>query len=591
MKTTSKRYVKLIALILCVMVAISFTSCSCSRAEFDFSALKYEGYNYEEIVAALDGYEQSIKNNNTAANINSNLLKAQDLILDVGLQYQLIRLEYQKDMKNPTSLIEYTKAEKHYNALTGIFYNLFALGLENESFASNYTAEYIAFVRSQSAMRDEKYNELTEKSSSIVTRYNSLLNETSVTDGGKKYDYEEINKSETSADIRNLWYKAYSDGAGDLLIELRDTNNELAKHIGASSYAELSYAEYERDYSPKEAENLHKYVKTHFNGMYGALSGDKMKTKAASGASAQRTDTSLPAAEDYNLKAEITQSALAHPVSTTRNTLKKYFKEVSSDMDSAFDYMDRCNLYVTTSGENAYTGAYTTMLATYDTPYIYQYLDPGSGDSGNLSTFVHEFGHFYSFYQNKYDTGSLDINEIQSQANEWLFTKYYSELFNNPNNLIKSMFASDVFFSIQMGCIMDELQQKVYSDLTIKNGSDVTALFESLLYEYGAYRELSSYDFKYWWANVPHTFSSPFYYISYAISALPSIEVYRISEGSDANRKTAVTTYNRIVNDVLKPDGITRTLSELLTYVGIKSPFTESTIIGLAGFIKGKYGI
>ncbi|MGM9521987.1 MAG: hypothetical protein ACI3VB_05855, partial [Oscillospiraceae bacterium] len=80
----------------------------------------------------------------------------------------------------------------------------------------------------------------------------------------------------------------------------------------------------------------------------------------------------------------------------------------------------------------------------------------------------------------------------------------------------------NMIFSIVDGALYDEFQQRVYSEPEL-TAERVDEIFLELYQEYG----YSLYDgCENEWKNISHNFEYPFYYISYAVSAIGALEIY-----------------------------------------------------------------
>lgn len=563
-----KRTKQIIAIVSVVvfLVVIGVTVWSCTR--FDFSRIKYEAYDYPAISKYFNQTETDLAKETDGPTATKKLIKAQNYLINVRTQYQLVSLAYDIDMSDSWLQEESTRVNNEYTELVGKYYKLLYIALNN-SYISDYIfdgdEEFIADVRAQNASRDETYNRLMTDISKLESDYNNLTKTVSVVYDGATYTSDNLpNANNTKRkEIYNQYFEAYSTGAGNILLSLRDKYNELAVHLGEANYADYAYKYvYDREYTPAEVAVMSEAVKTGFNGMYADIS-NSIKTSSSVSTSAISS----------------TEVRKVSPL------LKDYFREVSPAMLSAYNYMDSHNLYVTSSSDKSYTGAYTSYLTKYNAPYIYQYTN---GSLNDISTFVHEFGHFYAFYENEGYQGPMDTCEVQSQASEWLFMPYYKQINMSISysDFEKSSFADNVFFSLQMGCVMDELQRVIYTQPELyTEGSQVTGLFTELIGDngYGAYLDYDLYDFKYWWSVVPHSFSSPFYYISYAMSLIPSLEIYKTSI---TDRAKALDMYDNIIYY-----GAELSFESMLDYVKLPSPLDPSTINGLADFVKLRCGI
>ena len=76
------------------------------------------------------------------------------------------------------------------------------------------------------------------------------------------------------------------------------------------------------------------------------------------------------------------------------------------------------------------------------------------------------------------------------------------------------------------------------------------------------------------WAVIPHTFQSPLYYISYAVSVIPALELYVMAE---ENEDAAAATYRAVLHRTTYT-----ALREVMAENGLSDPLAEQTIIALA---------
>ena len=80
-----------------------------------------------------------------------------------------------------------------------------------------------------------------------------------------------------------------------------------------------------------------------------------------------------------------------------------------------------------------------------------------------------------------------------------------------------------------------------------------------------------------------HNFEAPMYYISYATSLVPALEIFQISLD---NRARAIDIYNSIA--AADPQ---LTFEETLAENGLKSPFEEQTIIDIVNAVVDYSGV
>ncbi len=556
-KSTVKRTMAFALAAAFLMTALLVAGCSCRtyrRDTFDYNDIKYERIDYEALESAFE-QANSLVNGNYISLVNASNTAVGYLNTLIG-DYQYVYVEYAKDTEAWRD--EFTWVSNAYSQATSLYYELLYNVLQSSNadrFFSGWSEEEKQLIVQRHEAMDDEYLALQTEITRLETEYNAI-------------DTDD--------------QKEYADEAAEILIDLVAAYNKLAAAEGYDNYMEYAYEnDYGRSYSPDDAERLCGYVKQYLAPLsydvYAAIS-----RASGAGRAAAANGLASPLSANYT-----------DYVALSENVLRGYFEEIGDYMTEAYDYLNECNLYyqaTAANNPNGLTGAFTTFLYNNDAPYIYQYCSD-NGSWSDISTFVHEFGHFTSYYVNGSSGGSdLDVAEIQSQANEMLFLPYYEQLFTNADALVMNELFSSLFWSVTMGCIFDEFQREIYtSPESYTTADDINALFDRLLEEYNAdwYATLyesqmnNGYDFTYWWAEVSHTFQSPFYYISYAVSALPALTIY---EDSKTERAAAIAEYNYIQ----QYGNGTYTFGELLNNAGVASPFTESTLRSLADFIESE---
>lgn len=552
-KSTVKRTMAFALAAAFLMTALLVAGCSCRtyrRDTFDYNDIKYERIDYEALETAFE-QANSLVNGNYISLVNASNTAVEYLNTLIG-DYQYVYVEYAKDTEAWRD--EFTWISNAYSQATSLYYELLYNVLQSSNadrFFSGWSEEEKQLIVQRHEAMDDEYLALQTEITRLETEYNAI-------------DTDD--------------QKEYADEAAEILIDLVAAYNKLAAAEGYDNYMEYAYEnDYGRSYSPEDAERLCGYVKQYL----APLSDDvdaAISRASGAGRAAAANGLASPLSANYT-----------DYVALSENVLRSYFEEIGDYMTEAYDYLNECNLYyqaTAANNPNGLTGAFTTFLYNNDAPYIYQYCSD-NGSWSDISTFVHEFGHFTSYYVNGSSGGSdLDVAEIQSQANEMLFLPYYEQLFTNADALVMNELFSSLFWSVTMGCIFDEFQREIYtSPESYATADDINALFDRLLEEYNAdwYGALlgSDFDFTYWWAEVSHTFQSPFYYISYAVSALPALTIY---EDSKTERAAAIAEYNYIQQ---YGNGV-YTFGELLNNAGVASPFTESTLRSLADFIESE---
>ena len=125
--------------------------------------------------------------------------------------------------------------------------------------------------------------------------------------------------------------------------------------------------------------------------------------------------------------------------------------------------------------------------------------------------------------------------------------------------------------SIIQGCLQDEFQQEAYAaakdhTLTVE---ELNRLAYRLYSEYGM-NIMPGAEQLYGWVTIPHTFEVPFYYISYAASAVNALDILSISQ---ADYQKAVDTYMSLT---ALPASVS--YQDVLAQVGLHNTFEPDTL-------------
>lgn len=553
MTKIGKRLKIIIALFLTAILLTAFSACSCrvyKRSTFDYNAIKFEEIEASRLDADLANARDKIGSSGLA--LVGALNRLTETINAIAGNYQYAYVEYNKNTEGAYKEI-YTRYDALYTEAYKKYFDLLYEVVEARD--DIFDEEYKQIIIANHQTMDDEYLKLQNEITALETQYNALkfTNETAET---------------------------YANSAAELLIQLVQKNNAVAEKASYDSYMDYAYAQYGRAYDTDDATAMTDYVKEYI--------GPLLKTAKASLDSA--SDSIAGFADSVNLERAVRGG---DEIARNYGEVESHTAEIGDYMSEALSYLGECNLHYKATAEknpNGTQGAFTTFLSAYEAPYIYQFC---TGDYSDLMTFVHELGHFTAFYETGNGAASdLDVAEIHSQANEMLFLPRLKNIYgqNVGNYLIKTELFSSLYWSVTMGCLLDEFQRIIYADTeTYSTAAAINGLFERLMTEYGAaeYGEelgaRSGYDFnKYWWARVHHTFSSPFYYISYAISALPALTIY---ETSGTDRTAAITQYNA----VQAFGNGTVTFDEVLTKARVASPFQRNTIKNLADFLEGQF--
>lgn len=334
-------------------------------------------------------------------------------------------------------------------------------------------------------------------------------------------------------------YSPDTDRIGEIFVSLVAVRNEMAAAAGYDSYAAYAYAaDYARDYTPEAAQTLWTLAKEQYAPLL------RQYADCVDAAAGRLTEQALlDLSEDGILEA-----------------LQRGAAMLSPELADACAYLIDNGLYdIAASGKKADIG-FTTWLASYEAPFLF---NAPYGDYYDLTSAIHEFGHVNAYYYNGSDVlfgvCDYDLSELQSQGMEVMFLPLYDTLFGEEAAaLLRAQTVYNLMTGVVQGAMYDEFQQTVYQ-LDELTPARVNETFRTIYESYG----YAPYDgAEYEWMSVIHNFEQPMYYISYAVSALPALELYAMQQTSPAD---ALNTYLRAA---AMPDEWYY-LSDALEYTGL----------------------
>lgn len=304
---------------------------------------------------------------------------------------------------------------------------------------------------------------------------------------------------------------SFAANAAEIYLRLAAMRRDRAERAGYDSYADYAYsALHAREYGAADAKALERVVRQELAPLYVrcALALDRRDMPWDDG--------------DVPTDAEILDALRAHMGS------------VSGELTEALDYLCRNALY-RIGGEPMYNAGFTTLLPAYRAPFLYNYTDTRFGA---FSDTVHEFGHFNAAYHDPtpalYQYVATDVWELQSQALELLFIPSLQDILAGADEDARAYVAlyavTQMLSAVVDGCLYDEFEQAVYADPDI-TAEGLDALEQSL---YSAYGLDALYGDTPFWCEITQLFEQPFYYISYAVSALPALDVWLLSRADYA---------------------------------------------------------
>lgn len=505
----------------------------------DLQAGVESGKPAEDMIAAYDALQKQYSHADSMLSL-CYLLYAFDVTdetyRDTYAELQSALTELDTDMQNVSATLfeSSNEAEK----------------LAKESFGDGYVE---AIIRDESS-DDDAVQALYDQEEQLTLEYDNLCATFSILDNGTRWTYNDI-ASDVSLSYEEYYrlYDAYcaalNEQAGDIFLQQLKIRTQIAKVLGYSDYATYCYENFGRDYTPDDANALHAAVKTYIAPLF------------------------VKANKDHDIS---DLSAASFQEDAFFSALNSAANSFSPMLGEPVNYMLQNRLYDFSDSDVKMDSSFTTYISDYQAPFIFSRW---TGSADNIATTLHELGHFTSYYHNAsvgYSAGdSLDLAEVDSQALVLLLFSDYESFYGDLADQARISALIDAMYSLLSGCMEDEFQQTIYAnpDMTL---SEINSLYAQLSEAYGL-QEVYGYKGTEW-ALVSHTFQTPLYYISYAASMVPALELFDLSQNDPAAAKTAY--FNIIMRD---PYAM---LGDVLQANGLDPVFSDSTIARIADILK-----
>ena len=363
------------------------------------------------------------------------------------------------------------------------------------------------------------------------------------------YDEQIAQLQQRNAEIA-VEYRTSEDDALkiSLYIEMVNNNNTIAQIYGYDNYYVYAYRNvYGRDYDQEDVAQLREYAQEYLVDLYYTSLMNFYNTY--SGLSAKN------------------QAVLENFLYSDFDTLSQdyvqlYIQSLDGSMGESLQNMVENDSFFT-DADDAEAGAFTTTIGER----CFCFFGPGYANS---MTVVHEGGHYYAGSYSDLNMIPMDLAELHSQGNEWLFASFLDE--HMPGKLYDALVNYKIYENISMilVCLMvDQFEEYIYTnDLTDFTAGNMNWIMDMVALDYfpdGDVKEMLT-DMNAYWRLV--VVEQPVYYISYAVSAIAAISLYTMAE---EDYEHAMGVYQTLCEDMDLEAGFLGNIDS----AGLISPFDE----------------
>ncbi len=490
----------------------------------DYFKCIYTQADYDEYIANLGKLKSAVINDESRDEIKRLYDLTEDQASFLTTQCGIANTVYYAEMTD--------EANAKYDEMDGY----------NTNAAAEYFKAYREMYNATSSNKDIVFADWTE------TEIRSLSN----------LDIDEyVRTNNAMNDILLEYMELDSDSFGwaDKVNELYfDHVKEATAHAKAWGYDNyydyMTENVYVRDYSAADRDRFRQYVKEYVIPLYAATVNAAYSIK--------------PSATDYNDLTALTMKSHKDLKEDYLNGFINTFSgSIKEKMLSVFQ-----NNRILYGDENSTEAAFTMRLDYYDDSICFF----AEGYYQSLPTFVHELGHYVSFFNYSSSGNAYDLLETHSQGTEWLLLYYLDgKLSESLYDLYFISNAADLFQLVITATIIDEFEETVYKAATPYTADEYDDLLKSICNEYNP----NVYDSFNMAEYIKHvSIQNPVYYLSYATSAISAVDFYVIANTEGYAAATEI--YRRLQEGEDKKGFVYN-----LEKAGLSNPFKESTYTNL----------
>ena len=439
----------------------------------------------------------------------------------------------------------------------------------------------VAGMKNAVLSMDDRTVELQQQFNALVSRYQQIYGGALVELDGKQLTIPQLGpyKEDLDPAVRRAAYEAeagYFDAhraeLDELYGQIVQNLNAQARVMGYHDYSELSYVRMNRiGYGPEEIRKFRDQVA---NDVVPQL----QKVMALR---AKRTGIAHPAFTDLPILFRDGNPKPIPGYKARMDVARTMYHELSPETAEFIDFMQDNELFDVESRPGKMSGGYMTSLPSYKAPFIFANWNDTSGD---VDVLTHECGHAFEGYVAERDPAipadlecpGMESAEIHSMAMEFLTAPWHHLLFGRDTDKYALLHAEDSFVFLAYGCEVDEFQHIMYQnpDLTPDERNAEWLKLEKKYRPWIDFDNLPFYGRGAGWQRQLHIYECPFYYIDYCLSTMAALQFFLLSL---TDHKDAWERYLRLVRRAG-----TASYTELLETAGLKVPFEEGSIKGIA---------
>ncbi|PIR21574.1 MAG: peptidase M3 [Deltaproteobacteria bacterium CG11_big_fil_rev_8_21_14_0_20_47_16] len=414
----------------------------------------------------------------------------------------------------------------------------------------------------------------------LEQQYQKLMGELSVDYDGKTQTLYQMAKYQEMTDraVRETTWRLVADKMLTVAPQFEDIYDKLVAHrhqiavnAGFANYRDFAFAARERfDYTPQDCADFHAAVEKHLVPLARKLAKERK----------QKLGVDILRPWDMGVDAE--GRAPLKPFKNSDELLQKcrsIFSKVHPEFVQTIDAMQENGMFDLDNRPGKAPGGYQHSFELRRLPFIFM---NATGMQSDVETLLHEGGHAIHYWASRNQSLAFDRHapiefcEVASMGMEFLAGQYLEEFYSKEDaNRARKDHLEHVLWVFNWVATIDAFQHWVYTHP--KHSREERADFwDSLMQRFGGGEEWVGLEAnrRGRWFRQSHLFTSPFYYIEYAIAQIGALQLW---QQDLKDQKTAVANYR----NALSLAG-TKTIPELFAAGQLKFGFNESVIAPLA---------
>ncbi|MCS6984448.1 MAG: M3 family oligoendopeptidase [Leptospiraceae bacterium] len=472
----------------------------------------------------------------------------------------------------------YRQEQEFFDSQTALFeelsHNYYQVLLGSpflSDFEKKYGKQLIDYAQCHLKTFSPQIAEDLNQESELTTQYTKLIAQAEIHLDGKTLNLSQLapylTRPEREVRLRAqqakyAFFEKNQEELDDIYHRLVQLRHQMALKLGYPNFVPLGYARMGRTaYNPEHVAAFRNYIKESFLPLCQELI-EEQKKRLCLGEEFAFYDEPLKFPEGNpqprKNKDELVEIA------------RKMYSELSEPTKIFIELLFDGEFVDLESRAGKAGGGYCTYLPDYQMPFIFANFN---GTQYDVEVLTHEAGHAFQMYESRhfklpeYLSPTLEACEIHSMSMEFLTYPWMELFFDKEAEKFRLSHLSDAITFLPYAALVDEFQHVVYENPEF-SPQQRKKMYRELEKIYLPHRNYASFRFPEeggYWQQQSHIYTSPFYYIDYALAQICALQFYLWAE---TNRDSSWEAYLRVCRA-----GGSLNFPEIVALGNLESPF------------------